>query len=162
MIRFETSMGNIDIDLYADEAPLTVDNFLGYVTSGFFENTVFHRIIPGFVVQGGGMTADMKRKETQPPIQNEAHNGLKNLRGTLSMARTQDPHSATSQFFINLADNTPLDPSRGNDGYAVFGKVIAGMEVVDEMAQVETGTVGFHQDVPLEAVTVVKAVVIDD
>ena len=154
MIRFETTLGNVDIKLLPEEAPLTVENFLSYVRSGFFEDTVFHRIIPGFVVQGGGLTAEMDRKETHAPIRNEADNGLKNRRGTLSMARTQDPHSATSQFFINLSDNAALDYGGGNPGYAVFAEVVAGMEVVDAMARVETGRRGFHDDVPIEPILV--------
>ena len=154
MIRFETTLGNVDIKLFPEEAPLTVENFLSYVRSGFFEDTVFHRIIPGFVVQGGGLTADMDRKQTHAPIRNEADNGLKNRRGTLSMARTQDPHSATSQFFINLSDNVALDCGGGNPGYAVFAEVVAGMEVVDAMARVETGRRGFHDDVPIEPILV--------
>lgn len=161
MIRFETNLGNLDIELFSDEAPVTTENFVEYVRSGFFADTVFHRVIPGFMVQGGGFTADMDNKQTQPPIQNEADNGLKNLRGTLSMARTNDPDSATSQFFINLVDNAFLDKSAGNDGYAVFGKVTAGMDVVDKMAAVDTERSGMHDDVPVNPITVTAATEIE-
>ena len=161
MIRFETTLGNLDIELFEAEAPITVENFLQYVRAGHFVDTVFHRIIPGFVVQGGGLTADMQAKQTQAPIQNEADNGLKNLRGTLSMARTNDPNSATSQFFINLVDNAFLDKNAGSDGYAVFGKISAGMDVVDAMAQVDTGRNGMHDDVPVEPITVTAALELD-
>ena len=126
MIRFETSLGAFTIELFEKDAPVTVQNFLDYVDAGHFDGTVFHRVIPGFVVQGGGMTEDMKQKSTRAPIKNEADNGVKNRRGTLSMARTNDPHSATSQFFINLVDNSSLDPGRGGAGYAVFGCVSDG------------------------------------
>jgi cyclophilin family peptidyl-prolyl cis-trans isomerase len=161
MIRFETTMGNLDIELLADDAPISVENFLQYVRSGFFTDTVFHRVIPGFVVQGGGLLADMQNKQTEQPIQNEADNGLKNLRGSLSMARTSDPDSATSQFFINLVDNAFLDKNPGSDGYAVFARVVVGMDVVDEMAKVSTGRNGMHDDVPVEPITVTSAQEID-
>ncbi len=157
-VRFETSLGNFTIELFEKEAPLTARNFLQYVDDGHFDGTVFHRVIPGFVVQGGGMTADMRQKPTRAPIRNEADNGLKNRRGTLSMARTNDPNSATSQFFVNLVDNAFLDPGRGGAGYAVFGCVTEGMNVIDKMAEVRTGSKGMHQDVPLEPVVVNKAV----
>ncbi|MFO1465952.1 MAG: peptidylprolyl isomerase [Steroidobacteraceae bacterium] len=157
MIRFETSLGDIDIELDEKEAPISAANFLKYVEDGFFDGTIFHRVIPGFVIQGGGFTEDMSQKRTQPPIRNEAENGLKNLRGTLSMARTNDIHSATSQFFINLKDNAALDHGRGNYGYAVFGRVTAGLDVVDAIAKVQTGRKRGHEDVPLEAVTVKSA-----
>jgi len=157
MIRFETSLGPITIDLFDKDAPLSTQNFLDYVDSGHFDGTVFHRVIPGFVVQGGGMTEDMKQKSTRAPIRNEADNGVKNRRGTLSMARTNDPHSATSQFFINLVDNTNLDPGRGGAGYAVFGCVTDGMSVVDAMAKVKTGRRGMHDDVPVEPIKVISA-----
>jgi len=157
-VRFETSLGNFTIELFEKEAPLTARNFLQYVDDGHFDGTVFHRVIPGFVVQGGGMTADMRQKPTRAPIRNEAANGLKNRRGTLSMARTNDPNSATSQFFVNLVDNAFLDPGRGGAGYAVFGCVTEGMNVIDKMAEVRTGSKGMHQDVPLEPVVVNKAV----
>lgn len=162
MIRFNTSLGEIDIELLPDAAPITVENFLNYVTSGFYDNTVFHRVIPGFVIQGGGMTADMNRKDTAAPIKNEADNGLKNLRGTLSMARTSERDSATSQFFVNLKDNVPLDHSARDFGYAVFARVSRGMEVVDAIAAVATGQVGMHDDVPLEPVVITEATQISD
>jgi peptidyl-prolyl cis-trans isomerase A (cyclophilin A) len=161
MIKFETTLGELDIELFPDEAPISAENFLAYVRSGFFADTVFHRVIPGFMVQGGGFTSDMQNKQTEAPIQNEADNGLKNLRGTLSMARTNDPHSATSQFFINLVDNAFLDKSAGNDGYAVFGKITAGMDVLDIMAKVDTGRSGMHDDVPVEPIKVTAATVIE-
>jgi peptidyl-prolyl cis-trans isomerase A (cyclophilin A) len=157
MIRFETSLGDFTIELFEKDAPISAKNFLDYVDAGHFDGTVFHRVIPGFVIQGGGMTADMKQKPTQSPIKNEADNGLKNRRGTLSMARTNDPHSATSQFFVNLVDNAFLDPGRGGAGYAVFGHVTEGMSVVDEIAKVKTGSKGMHQDVPVEPVVVKSA-----
>lgn len=157
MIRFETSLGAFTIELFDKEAPLSAQNFLDYVDTGYFDGTVFHRVIPGFVIQGGGMTADMKQKATRDAIRNEAGNGLKNRRGTLSMARTNDPHSATSQFFVNLIDNASLDPGRGGAGYAVFGHVTEGMSVVDAIAKVKTGNKGGHQDVPLEPVIVTSA-----
>ncbi len=157
MIRFETSLGDFTIELFEKEAPVTTQNFLEYVDAGHFDGTVFHRVIPGFVIQGGGMTADMKQKPTRAPIRNEADNGLKNRRGTLSMARTNDPHSATSQFFVNLVDNAFLDPGRGGAGYAVFGCVTEGMSVVDAIAKVRTGRKGMHEDVPLEPVVVKSA-----
>jgi cyclophilin family peptidyl-prolyl cis-trans isomerase len=157
MIRFETSLGDFTIELFETEAPLSSQNFLDYVDAGHFDDTVFHRVIPGFVIQGGGMTADMKQKSTRSPIRNEADNGLKNRRGTLSMARTNDPHSATSQFFVNLVDNAFLDPGRGGAGYAVFGHVTEGMSVVDAIAKVKTGRKGMHDDVPVEPVVVKSA-----
>jgi peptidyl-prolyl cis-trans isomerase A (cyclophilin A) len=156
-VRFETSLGDFTVELYEDEAPATVENFLRYVDDGHFDGTVFHRVIPGFVVQGGGMTAEMRQKPTRAPIRNEADNGLKNRRGTLSMARTNDPNSATSQFFVNLVDNIALDPGRGGAGYAVFGCISDGMAVVDQMAKARTGNKGMHQDVPLEPILVKKA-----
>jgi cyclophilin family peptidyl-prolyl cis-trans isomerase len=157
MIRFETSLGDFTIDLLEKEAPTTVENFVKYVESEFFDGTIFHRVIPGFVIQGGGFTEDMAQKRTNPPIKNEADNGLKNLRGTLSMARTNDINSATSQFFVNLKDNDFLDHSRGNFGYAVFAKVTKGMDVIDKIAAVKTGSKRGHDDVPVEAVTVKSA-----
>ena len=153
MVRFETSHGSFTIELFPKEAPVTVENFLKYVDDGFFDGTIFHRIVPGFVIQGGGFTEDMTQKKTKPPIKNEADNGLKNKRGTLSMARTNDINSATSQFFVNLKDNDFLDHSRGNFGYAVFAKVTEGMDVVDKIAAVETGRKKGFDDVPVEAVT---------
>lgn len=157
MIKMTTSRGVIEIELYAEQAPITVQNFVEYVESDFFDETIFHRVIPSFVIQGGGFTPAMEEKTTREPITNEANNDLKNTRGTLSMARTNDPDSATSQFFINLADNAFLDLTESNAGYAVFGKVVAGMEVVDAIAQVKTGTVKGHADVPLESVVVESA-----
>jgi peptidyl-prolyl cis-trans isomerase A (cyclophilin A) len=152
MIRFETTLGDFTIELLDKEAPQTVVNFLQYIDSGFFDGTIFHRIVPGFVIQGGGFTEDMSQKRTQPPIKNEADNGLKNERGTLSMARTNDVNSATSQFFVNLKDNEFLDHKRGNFGYAVFARVTEGMDVVDKIAAVETGRRRGFDDVPVEAV----------
>ena len=157
MIRFETTLGSFTIELFEKEAPITAKNFLDYVDSGHFEGTVFHRVIPGFVIQGGGLTSDMRQKSTRAPIRNEADNGLKNRRVTLSMARTNDPHSATSQFFVNLVDNAFLDPGRGGAGYAVFGCVTEGMDVVDKIAAVKTGNKGGHQDVPVTPVEVTSA-----
>ncbi len=157
MIRFETTLGDFTIELFDKEAPETVVNFLRYIDDGFFEGTIFHRIVPGFVIQGGGFTEDMIQKRTQPPIKNEADNGLKNTRGTLSMARTNDVNSATSQFFVNLKDNDFLDHQRGNFGYAVFARVTSGMDVIDKIAAVQTGRRRGFDDVPLEAV-VMKSV----
>ena len=157
MIRFETTLGNFTVELFEKEAPITAQNFLDYADAGHFDGTVFHRVIPGFVIQGGGLTADMRQKPTRAPIRNEADNGLKNRRGTLSMARTNDPHSATSQFFVNLVDNAFLDPGRGGAGYAVFGRVTEGMDVVDKIAAVKTGNKGGHQDVPVTPIEVKSA-----
>ena len=153
MIRFETSLGDFSIELFDKEAPESVANFTRYIDDGFFDGTIFHRIVPGFVIQGGGFTEDMTQKKTKPPVKNEADNGLKNKRGTLSMARTNDINSATSQFFVNLKDNDFLDHSRGNFGYAVFAKVSEGMDVIDKIAAVETGRKRGFDDVPVEAVT---------
>jgi cyclophilin family peptidyl-prolyl cis-trans isomerase len=162
MIEFKTSKGTFTVQLFDKQAPVSVENFLAYVDNGFFEGTVFHRVIPGFMVQGGGLTADMKTKSGQlPPIKNEATNGLKNKRGTLAMARTNDPHSATSQFFVNLIDNDFLNNSPGNHGYAVFGRIDSGMDVIDAIAGVKTGNKGGHQDVPNEPVTIESARKID-
>jgi len=152
MIRFETSHGDFTVELFEKDAPLSVANFLSYIDSEFFDGTIFHRIVPGFVIQGGGFTEDMTQKKTQPPVKNEADNGLKNKRGTLSMARTSDINSATSQFFVNLKDNEFLDHSRGNFGYAVFAQVTEGMDVIDKIAAVETGRKRGFDDVPVEAV----------
>jgi cyclophilin family peptidyl-prolyl cis-trans isomerase len=157
MVRFETSHGEFTVELFAKEAPATVENFLRYVDEGFFAGTIFHRVIPGFMIQGGGLTADLGQKATHSPVRNEADNGLKNSRGTLSMARTNDPHSATAQFFVNLADNAFLDASGRQAGYAVFGRVSEGMEVIDRIAAVGTGRRKGHDDVPLEDVTIVSA-----
>ena len=158
MITFSTSHGDITIELFSDQAPISVANFLAYVDSGHFDGTIFHRVIPGFMIQGGGFDADMKQKPTRNPIKNEADNGLKNERGTLSMARTSDVNSATSQFFINLGDNAFLDHSGRDFGYAVFARVSEGMDVVDKIAAVATGKSGGHSDVPVEAVEIEKAV----
>jgi peptidyl-prolyl cis-trans isomerase A (cyclophilin A) len=152
MILFETSLGNFKIEFFEKEAPISVANFQKYIDDGHFDGTIFHRIVPGFVIQGGGFTEDMTQKKTQPAIKNEADNGLKNERGTLSMARTNDINSATSQFFVNLKDNDFLDHSRGNFGYAVFARVTEGMDVIDKIAAVETGRKRGFDDVPVEAV----------
>ena len=152
MIRFETTLGDFTIEFYEKEAPESVANFLRYIEDEFFDSTIFHRIVPGFVIQGGGFTEDMSQKHTKPPVKNEADNGLKNSRGTLSMARTSDINSATSQFFVNLKDNDFLDNSRGNFGYAVFARVSQGMDVIDKIAAVETGRKRGFDDVPVEAV----------
>ncbi len=152
MLKFQTSLGSFLVELHTEDAPISCKNFLEYVSAGHFDGTVFHRVIPNFVIQGGGLTADMVQKKTRASIKNEASNGLKNRRGSLSMARTNDPDSATSQFFVNLKDNAFLDPSRGNAGYAVFAHVMEGMEVVDKIAAVQTGSRGHHEDVPVEPV----------
>lgn len=155
MLEFKTSKGTFTVQLFDKQAPITVENFLQYADDGFFAGTVFHRIIPGFMIQGGGLDANLKNKAGQrAPIENEAKNGLKNKRGTLSMARTNDVNSATSQFFVNVADNEFLDNKPGSFGYAVFGRIAAGMEVIDAIAAVKTGNKGMHQDVPVEAVTI--------
>src|SRR5688572_27890971 len=154
MIRFETTLGAFTVDLFDKDAPITTQNFLEYVDAGHFNDTVFHRVIPGFVIQGGGMTADMRQKQTRAPIRNEAGNGVKNRRGSLSMGRTNDPYSATSQFFINLVDNVSLAQGRGNPGYAVFGCVVDGMDVVDKIAKGKTGRRGGAEDCLLEPVLV--------
>jgi len=157
-VLIETTMGNITIELYAKNAPNSSANFLAYVEDGYFVDTIFHRVIPNFMIQGGGITADMQDKPgIRAPIENEANNGLKNFRGTLAMARTGDPHSATSQFFINHSDNGFLNFSSESSkgwGYAVFGKVTDGMDVVDAMAKVETGNKGGHQDVPVAIIAI--------
>jgi peptidyl-prolyl cis-trans isomerase A (cyclophilin A) len=148
-LEVKTSLGTISIELYQDKAPKSVENFLQYAKDGFYNDTVFHRVIPGFMIQGGGFTPDMKQKDARAPIQNEARNGLKNQTGTLAMARTGDPHSASAQFFINLKDNSFLDyPSRDGWGYAVFGKVTQGFDIVQKIAMVPTGNAGPHQNVP--------------
>ena len=158
-VVLDTSMGPITLELYPDKAPQTVDNFLHYVDSGFFNGLLFHRVIPKFMIQGGGFEPGMKQKQHErPPVQNEADNGLKNKRGTIAMARTSDPNSANSQFFINLVDNGFLDHSGKISpqswGYAVFGRVVEGMETIDAIAQVPTGKVGHFADVPREDVTI--------
>lgn len=156
MIRFETTLGDFTVELFDKEAPGTVENFLKYIDDEFFDGTIFHRVVPGFVIQGGGFTEDMNQKKTRPSIKNEADNGLKNERGTLSMARTSDVNSATSQFFVNLKDNEFLDHQRGNFGYAVFARVAAGMDVIDKIAGVETGRRRGFDDVPVEAVIMTR------
>ena len=156
MITIVTSQGDIVVELFDESAPLSSENFKQYVTDGFYAETVFHRVIPNFMIQGGGMTADMNRKETRASIKNEAANGEKNLRGTLAMARTGEVDSATSQFFVNLQDNAFLDHSDRDFGYAVFARVTDGMDIVDAIAGVTTGTVEGHQDVPLEPITIVE------
>ena len=157
MIRFETSHGAFTVELFPKEAPVSVENFLRYVDDGFFDGTIFHRIVPGFVIQGGGLTADFANKKTRSPIANEAKNGLKNSRGTLSMARTSDINSATSQFFVNLSDNAFLDNSARDFGYAVFGRIKDGMDVVDKIAAVGTGRRKGYTDAPMEDVVIVSA-----
>lgn len=154
MIIMSTSAGEIHIELYADKAPVTVKNLLAYVDAGFYAGTIFHRVIPDFMIQCGGFTPDMQQKKTNAPIKNEADNGLSNEPYTLAMARTSDVNSATSQFFINLADNVFLDNGKRDFGYAVFGKVVKGTEVVDKIAEVKTGSKGGHGDVPLAAVVI--------
>lgn len=155
LVEMQTNLGNIEIQLYDDKAPKSVKNFKDYIKSGFYKDTIFHRVIPGFMVQGGGLTANMQEKTTRAPIKNEAGNGIANTRGTLAMARTANPDSATSQFFINVADNNFLNRSAGNAGYAVFGKVIKGMDVVDRIVQVPTSNYGMHQNVPKQAIKIV-------
>lgn len=156
-VLLSTSLGEIEIELYADKAPISVKNYLSYVDSGFYNGTIFHRVIPNFMVQGGGFTEAMKEKDTQAPIKNEADNGLLNERGTLAMARTSDVNSATSQFFINLTGNDFLNHGARDFGYAVFGKVVRGMGVVDQIAQVQTGNSGMFQDVPRTPVVILSA-----
>lgn len=158
-VEMQTSAGTIRIELDDVNAPVSTANFLSYVAKGHYDGTVFHRVIKGFMVQGGGFEPGMKQKAVGAPIANEAKNGLKNAHYTLAMARTSDPHSATAQFFINTTDNTFLDNDRAQDGwgYAVFGRVVAGTEVVDAIEKVRTGRKGFHDDVPVEDVSIVKA-----
>ncbi len=164
MVTLETNYGDITIKLFKDKAPKTVDNFLQYVEEGFYDNTIFHRVIDGFMIQGGGFTEDMDQKPTNEPIENEANNGVSNTRGTLAMARTNDPHSATAQFFINVKDNDFLNfssESMNGWGYCVFAEVVDGMEVVDKIRSVKTGNSGFHQDVPVDPVVIEKATIKD-
>ncbi|MEW5887931.1 MAG: peptidylprolyl isomerase [Pseudomonadota bacterium] len=163
MVKLTTNYGTITLELFADKAPETVKNFLGYVESGFYDGTIFHRVIDGFMIQGGGFEPGMKQKPTGEPIKNEADNGLANERGTIAMARTQAPHSATAQFFINVKDNSFLNhsaPTAQGWGYCVFGKVVEGMDVVDRIKAVPTGSRGFHQDVPREDVIIEQAEVV--
>ncbi|MFT4304604.1 MAG: peptidylprolyl isomerase [Candidatus Woesearchaeota archaeon] len=159
IVVLQTNYGNIEIELYTEKAPVTSENFLSYVREGFYDGLVFHRVIEGFMIQGGGFTQQMEQKETKDPIKLETHPDLKNVRGTLAMARTNNPDSATSQFFINVVDNAFLDARAGNPGYAVFGKVISGMDVVDKIKEVETETKSVHQDWPVENVIIEKAYV---
>lgn len=161
MVKLHTNQGIITLQLDAEKAPLTVQNFLDYVNSGFYSNTVFHRVIPNFMIQGGGFEPGMKQKQVKAAIKNEAANGLKNDTYTIAMARTNDPHSATAQFFINTKNNAFLNyPGQDGWGYCVFGKVVEGTEVVDAIGKVKTGSSGFHQDVPKEDVIIIKAEVV--
>ena len=163
MVKLHTNHGNITIELDAEKAPVTVKNFLDYVNSGFYDNTLFHRVIDGFMIQGGGFESGMKEKPVKAPIRNEAANGLTNDKYTIAMARTSDPHSATAQFFINIKDNSFLDytaPNSQGYGYCVFGKVVSGTEVLDAIRKVKTGNKSGHQDVPLEDVVLTKAEVV--
>ena len=157
MLRFSTTLGDFDVELFQDKAPISAENFLAYVDDGFFDGTIFHRVIPGFMAQGGGFDTEMNQKSGKAQIKNEADNGLKNERGTLAMARTSDINSATSQFFINLSDNSFLDHGGRDFGYAVFGKVIKGMDVVDKIGTTKTHTFKRFRDVPAEPV-VIKSV----
>lgn len=162
--NLQTSMGLITLELDSAKAPKTVENFVAYVKSGHYDGTIFHRVMDNFMIQGGGFTVKMVQKPTREAIRNEADNGLKNLKYTIAMARTNDPHSATAQFFINVADNDFLNftaPSGSGWGYAVFGKVVAGTDVVDKIRKVKTGNNGFHQNVPLEPIAITKAEIVD-
>jgi peptidyl-prolyl cis-trans isomerase B (cyclophilin B) len=164
MVELHTNHGVIKLELDAEKAPKSVENFLAYVKAGHYDNTVFHRVIDGFMIQGGGFEPGMTQKPTNTPIANEANNGLKNVKGSIAMARTNDPHSATAQFFINVNDNDFLNhssPTPQGWGYAVFGKVVEGLEVVDAIRKVKTGSKGFHQDVPADDVIIEKAVVVE-
>jgi peptidyl-prolyl cis-trans isomerase B (cyclophilin B) len=163
-VKLNTSLGVITLELNAEKAPLSVANFESYVRDGFYNGTIFHRVIGNFMIQGGGLEPGMKQKETKDPIKNEADNGLQNLRGTIAMARTQDPHSATAQFFINVVDNAFLNhtaPNAQGWGYCVFGQVTDGMDVVDAIRKVKTGRSGFYQDVPAEDVVIVSAELVE-
>ena len=160
MVKLHTNFGVITLELFADKAPKTVENFLSYVKEGFYDNTVFHRVINGFMIQGGGFEPGMEQKDTKEPVENEANNGVANDMGTIAMARTNDPHSATAQFFINVSNNDFLnfrDESMQGWGYCVFGKVTEGMDVVEQIKGVKTGNSGYHQDVPVEDVVIEKA-----
>ncbi|WP_028224498.1 peptidylprolyl isomerase [Paraburkholderia ferrariae] len=164
MVELHTNHGVIKLELNAEKAPKTVANFLEYVKKGHYDGTVFHRVIDGFMIQGGGFEVGMTQKPTDATIENEANNGLKNERGSIAMARTNDPHSASAQFFINVADNDFLNhtsPTPQGWGYAVFGKVVDGLDVVDKIKKVRTGSKGFHQDVPMDDVVIEKAVVVE-
>ena len=165
LVRLTTNFGDIDIEMQTDEAPLTTQNFLQYVRDGHYDGTIFHRVIPGFMVQGGGFEPGMRQKPTRDPVTNEANNGLKNANGTVAMARTQNPHSASAQFFINVEDNEFLNfkaPTRDGWGYCVFGAVVAGADVVSAITDVPTGSEGGHSDVPREEVLIKQATVVDD
>lgn len=159
-VLIETNLGNITIQLDADKAPITVKNFLSYVESGFYAKTIFHRVIPGFMIQGGGFSKSMDKLRTNPPIRNEASNGLHNNRGTIAMARTNDPHSASSQFFINVANNNFLDYSSKSMGYAVFGKVVDGMDTVDKIAGTKTTQRNMHRDIPVDPIVIKKVSIV--
>lgn len=164
-ILMTTTVGSMTLELDADKAPKTVENFLSYVTNGHYDGTIFHRVIDNFMIQGGGFTTDMEQKSTQAPIDNEANNGLKNARGTIAMARTQDPHSVTAQFFINISENDFLNHTGENMqgwGYAVFGKVTEGEEVIDKIRGVPTGNQAGHQDVPLEPIIIESVTVVGE
>jgi peptidyl-prolyl cis-trans isomerase B (cyclophilin B) len=159
-VLLETSSGDILLELFADKAPKTVENFLRYVDEGFYANTIFHRVIKGFMIQGGGLTMRLEDKDTHEPVENEAANGLSNEKGTIAMARTMDPHSATAQFFINTEDNPELDhtaPDRSGYGYCVFGKVVDGMDVVEKIEKSKTKAQGYHENVPVDSVVITKA-----
>jgi cyclophilin family peptidyl-prolyl cis-trans isomerase len=161
MVRFETSLGAFTLELDTENAPVSAENFLAYVDEGFFDGLIFHRVIPGFMIQGGGMLPDMSQKKNKAPIKNEAANGLKNDRGTIAMARTNDINSATSQFFINLSDNDFLNHAPGNYGYAVFGKVVDGLDTIDLIAKERTGRRKGHDDVPVTDVVITSAKRVD-
>ena len=164
-VRMSTILGDMILELDAEKAPKTVENFVNYASSGFYDGTIFHRVINNFMVQGGGFDADMRQKTTEAPIDNEANNGLKNNRGTIAMARTMDPHSATAQFFINVSDNDFLNHTAENMqgwGYAVFGQVVEGQEVLDKIRVVATGSQAGHQDVPVDPVVIESVTVLDD
>ena len=164
-VTITTTVGQMTLELDADNAPKTVENFLAYANSGFYDGTIFHRVINNFMIQGGGFSTDMEQKSTQAPIENEANNGLKNARGTFAMARTQDPHSATAQFFINVSENDFLNHTGENMqgwGYAVFGKVTEGEDVLDKIRGVQTGNQGGHQDVPLEPIIIESVTVVSE
>jgi len=161
MVKLHTRFGVITLELDAEKAPKSVANFLAYVEAGHYDGTIFHRVIKNFMIQGGGMLPDMSQKKTNAPVENEAKNGLKNVRGSIAMARTNDPHSATAQFFINTVDNEFLDyPGQDGWGYAVFGKVVEGLDVVEQIRAVATGRTGYHSDVPREPVLIDKAEIV--
>ncbi|WP_269915477.1 peptidylprolyl isomerase [Acinetobacter sp. HY1485] len=159
-VNMQTSQGNIEIELYDQQAPITTQNFLNYVKSGFYQGTTFHRVIPNFMIQGGGFDKNLQEKKTAAPIKNEASNGVKNTRGTIAMARTNDPNSATSQFFINTVDNQPLNQSTYDAGYTVFGKVVKGLDIVDKISNVNTTTKGIYQNVPTNPIQIERVQII--